>query len=73
MIGSDTNINGVGDTGAVVVALASFFNWLPSLAALLSVIWLMLRIAESPTVQQMLGKHAWINRKVKTDEDDNEH
>lgn len=36
-----------GDGGAVVVALASFLSYLPDIAALLSIVWLSLRIYET--------------------------
>ena len=35
-----------GDGGAIAVAIATFLSWLPDVAALLSVIWLSLRIYE---------------------------
>lgn len=48
------------DVGAVTIWLASFANMLPSIAALLSIIWFLIRIAESETVQSALGKYRWI-------------
>ena len=36
-----------GDGGAVVVAVGTFMSYLPNVAALLSVVWLSLRIYET--------------------------
>tara|TARA_B110000503_G_scaffold127495_1_gene197295 strand:- start:122 stop:295 length:174 start_codon:yes stop_codon:yes gene_type:complete len=44
------------DGGAVAVSLGSLFEFLPAIASLLSVIWLLLRILESDTVQRALGR-----------------
>lgn len=46
----------VADAGAVGVTLAAIAGWLPSISALLSIIWLALRIWESDTVQKLFGK-----------------
>ncbi len=43
-----------GDGGAVAVAVATFMSWLPDIAALLSVVWLGLRIYES--IQNLRNK-----------------
>jgi chromate transport protein ChrA len=51
------------DLGAVTVWLASLAQILPSIAAMLSVIWFAIRILESQTVQQLLGSYAWIRSK----------
>lgn len=59
------------DATAATVGLASFMQYLPSIAAVLSIIWFLIRIAESDTVQQMLGKYRWIkgDRQHGTSED----
>ena len=44
------------DGGAMAVSLGSLFEILPAIASLLSVIWLLLRIFESDTVQRALGR-----------------
>jgi hypothetical protein len=44
------------DAGAVGMALGTFFGWLPNIAALLSVIWLLLRIWEMDTVKRWTGR-----------------
>ena len=57
------------DVGAIAIWIASLSNILPSVAALLSIIWFLIRIAESATVQQMLGSYSWIKDKPKDDQD----
>lgn len=59
------------DAGAIVLWMSTFFNVLPSIAALLSVIWITLRILETRTVQQILGPYAWV-RGRKSDNEDSE-
>lgn len=44
------------DWGAVAIAAGTFFEFLPAIASLLSVIWLALRIYETETVQRLLGR-----------------
>jgi hypothetical protein len=44
------------DWGAVAISLGSLFEILPAIASLLSVIWLLLRIWESETVQRIIGR-----------------
>jgi hypothetical protein len=41
---------------SLVTVLGTLMSWLPAVAALLSIIWTLLRIYESNTVQQLLGK-----------------
>lgn len=48
------------DGGAAALGLASLLNILPAIASILSVIWFALRVAETRTVQKMLGKYSWI-------------
>jgi chromate transport protein ChrA len=38
------------------VAFATLVSWLPSIAALLTIVWTLIRIYETETVQAMLGK-----------------
>ena len=47
-----------GDIGSVGVILASIADWFPSIASLLSIIWFLIRIYESRTVQELLGRKA---------------
>lgn len=44
------------DWTAVGVAFGAFFNLLPNLAALAALIWTVIRIYETDTVQRWLGK-----------------
>jgi chromate transport protein ChrA len=44
------------DVGSVGMLLATLAGWLPSVAALFTIIWTAIRIYESPTVQRLLGK-----------------
>jgi hypothetical protein len=41
---------------SVVTVLGTLMSWLPAVAALLSIIWSVLRIYESKTVQKFLKK-----------------
>lgn len=45
-----------GDIGSVGVILASIADWFPSIASLLSIVWFLIRIYESRTVQGLLGR-----------------
>jgi len=42
---------------SVITVLGTLMSWLPAVAALLSIIWSVLRIYESKTVQKLLGKN----------------
>jgi hypothetical protein len=44
------------DAAAVTVAGATWFNWLPDIAAGLSIVWLLIRIWESETVKSLRRK-----------------
>lgn len=44
------------DAAAVTVAGATWIDWLPDVAAGLSIIWLLIRIWESETVKSLRGK-----------------
>ena len=44
------------DWSAMAVSLGALFEWLPAIASLLSVVWLIIRIFESRTVQRWLGQ-----------------
>jgi hypothetical protein len=63
------NAPNVIDAGAITIWIATLANILPSVAALLSIVWFMIRIAESKTVQKLLGKYAWIKE---NDNDNNQ-
>lgn len=44
------------DALSVVTVLASLTAWLPPIAALISIIWGLIRIYETRTVQKLLGR-----------------
>tara|TARA_R110002126_G_scaffold155306_2_gene302346 strand:+ start:188 stop:349 length:162 start_codon:yes stop_codon:yes gene_type:complete len=44
------------DWGAVAISLGTLFEYLPAIASLLSVVWLLIRIWESETVQRIIGR-----------------
>jgi|TARA_A200000159_G_scaffold39141_2_gene35656 hypothetical protein len=44
------------DVLAASTGVASLVAWLPPIASLLTIIWLGLRIWESPTIQNLFGK-----------------
>jgi hypothetical protein len=46
----------VMDVAAASTGVLSLVAWLPPIASLLTIIWLGLRIYESKTVQELLGK-----------------
>jgi len=41
---------------SLITVLGTLMDWLPAVAALLSIVWTTLRIYESKTVQKLLGK-----------------
>lgn len=45
------------DVISVGAMLATLAAWLPPLAALASLVWTLIRIYETRTVQQLLGRH----------------
>jgi hypothetical protein len=46
----------VADAAAVVTTVGTMMEFLPALASIFTIIWLGIRIWESPTVQGMVGK-----------------
>jgi len=46
---------------SLVTVLGTLMDWLPAVAALLSIVWTSLRIYESKTVQNLLGKKDAVN------------
>lgn len=52
------------DGVAVSAAIATFFAWLPPMAALASLIWTLIRIYESDTAQRLI-KYLSDKREVK--------
>ncbi|MEK9917986.1 MAG: hypothetical protein VW496_01210 [Pelagibacteraceae bacterium] len=45
-----------GDVFSISVIVGTLANWLPSIAAIISIIWGAIRIYETDTVQRMLGR-----------------
>lgn len=56
------NIKHTIDAISLVTVVGTFMNLLPSIAALFTIIWTGIRIYETDTVQQLLGR-----KKVNTD------
>jgi hypothetical protein len=54
------NVTPTVDAGMITIAAATFFGWLPNIAALLSVVWLLIRIWETETVR------GWVRREQKS-------
>jgi hypothetical protein len=44
------------DGVSLLTVLGTLMEWLPAVAALLSIVWTVLRIYESKTIQSLLGK-----------------
>lgn len=53
---NEPTLKAAGDAGAVGVWIAAMFEWLPEAAALASLIWALIRIYETDTVQELLGR-----------------
>jgi len=51
----------VVDALSILTVLGTLVEFLPAIAALLSIVWSLLRIYESKTVQRWLGKENAIN------------
>ncbi len=47
----------IGDALSVATVVGTLAQWLPSIAALFTIIWTGFRIYETDTVQSWLGKH----------------
>jgi hypothetical protein len=46
----------IGDAVSIGVAIATVADWLPALAALLTIVWTTIRICETKTMQRWLGR-----------------
>lgn len=44
------------DAASIGTMLASLAGWLPAIAAALSILWTLIRIYETQTVQKLLGR-----------------
>ena len=49
-------IKGVVDTVSVITVVGTLVDALPAIAALLSIVWTLIRIFESETIQKLLNK-----------------
>ena len=49
-----TPAKNMADAASVTTIIATFVGWLPHIAALLSIIWMAIRIWETDTVQKMI-------------------
>jgi hypothetical protein len=45
------------DTASIATALGTVMQVLPAIAALFTIVWTLIRIYETKTVQKLLGKH----------------
>ena len=45
----------IADAGAGVITVGAIVDWLPEATAILSLIWVAIRIYETDTVQRLLG------------------
>jgi hypothetical protein len=56
------DIKTMTDGAAVVIGISGFMEWFPPIVALtgglLTIVWMVIRIYETKTVQKMLGKNA---------------
>lgn len=50
----------VGDVVSISTIAATFLGWLPHVATILSVVWMLIRIYETKTVQGWLRARGWI-------------
>ena len=46
----------LGDLASVSVTLATLAQWLPAITALMTLVWTLIRIWETPTVQRLFGR-----------------
>jgi glycerol-3-phosphate acyltransferase PlsY len=45
------------DTASIATAVGTIMQVLPAIAALFTIVWTVIRIYETKTVQKLLGKH----------------
>lgn len=56
LIGLPSNVKTLLDSVSIASIIATFAAWLPAIATVLSIIWTVIRIYETKTVQRLLGK-----------------
>lgn len=54
--GLETAARYTADATAAAVTVSTLFDFLPGIAAIISIIWMMIRIYETHTIQRMLGR-----------------
>jgi CHASE2 domain-containing sensor protein len=52
----DPAIKATGDVLSIATVIATLAQWLPAVAALLTIVWTGIRIYETRTVQKLLGR-----------------
>lgn len=52
----DPTVKATGDALSIFTVIATLAQWLPAVAALLTIVWTIIRILETRTVRQLLGK-----------------
>jgi hypothetical protein len=52
----DEAMKSAGDVVSISVVVGTLTEWLPAVAAIISIIWGLIRIYETDTVQRMLGR-----------------
>lgn len=50
------SVKHVADGASIGTLLATFAGWLPEMAAFVSLVWGLIRVYETDTVQKLLGK-----------------
>lgn len=56
MTNTHEQIKIIGDAGALGVTITTVLGWLPHIAAIASIIWTVIRIYETETVQKWIAK-----------------
>ena len=56
LVSLDEPTKQIVDLLSLGVVFATFADWLPSIAALLTIVWTTIRIWETRTVQKLLGR-----------------
>lgn len=56
MTAPESAVKAAGDVVSLSVVVGTLANWLPAVAALISIVWGIIRIYETDTVQRMLRK-----------------
>lgn len=56
MSAPEQTVKAAGDVLSLTVVVGTLANWLPAIAALISIVWGVIRIYETDTVQRMLRK-----------------